>query len=339
MRVILALVAILLLAHFAITEPIAPDDEKAPPQKKASPKKENKLRNISVSTETNREVRAILQKNPLMMKDVQEYRQFKMSIYIQTSAAKVWNALISPKMVKRYYHMPLLTLDLKKGGDAVYGYKTPEGTQPLQEGKVLEVVQNEKLALSFLFTFQKDRPNFKPELFTSRVTYELNAYGDKLCQLTLIHDDFQPTDSTFLVVSEGWPVILSKLKTLLETGKPLLWPRGGYIGFEGGELTEEQLKKITEMDNVDTALEVLGLTEAAGVYVKDVVAKSPAAKSKTPLMPGDIIVAYNGQPVANYSKFQRIHVQTKAGETVTLKVNRKGKLLALKIKLAKGPSS
>jgi hypothetical protein len=46
-----------------------------------------------------------------------------------------------------------------------------------------------------------------------------------VCKLTVTHDDFPPGGPTLAVVREGWPEILSSLKSLLETGKPLVIPR------------------------------------------------------------------------------------------------------------------
>jgi hypothetical protein len=59
----------------------------------------------------------------------------------------------------------------------------------------------------------KDRP--------SRVTWEIERRGDT-CKLTLIHDDFDGETATYKSVGPGWNPVLSGLKTLLETGKPLV---------------------------------------------------------------------------------------------------------------------
>jgi hypothetical protein len=52
------------------------------------------------------------------------------------------------------------------------------------------------------------------------VTFELEPIGS-MVKLTVIHDDFEPGSEMLKGVSEGWPAILSGLKTLLETGEPL----------------------------------------------------------------------------------------------------------------------
>jgi len=54
----------------------------------------------------------------------------------------------------------------------------------------------------------------------SRVTWEIEPL-DEICRLTLIHDDFPSETRTFRSVGSGWPMVLSSLKSLLETGEPL----------------------------------------------------------------------------------------------------------------------
>jgi hypothetical protein len=52
------------------------------------------------------------------------------------------------------------------------------------------------------------------------VTWEIEPVGDT-CRLTLVHDDFPVETNTFRSVGSGWPLILSSLKSLLETGEGL----------------------------------------------------------------------------------------------------------------------
>jgi uncharacterized protein YndB with AHSA1/START domain len=57
----------------------------------------------------------------------------------------------------------------------------------------------------------------------SHVTYELSAAGSATTLLHLVHDDFDGPTATYSgsVHGGGWPLMLSSLKSLLETGKPL----------------------------------------------------------------------------------------------------------------------
>jgi uncharacterized protein YndB with AHSA1/START domain len=55
----------------------------------------------------------------------------------------------------------------------------------------------------------------------SRVTYELEDVGKGVTRLTVVHDGFSPESQVLQAISEGWPSVLSSLKTLLETGAAL----------------------------------------------------------------------------------------------------------------------
>ena len=48
---------------------------------------------------------------------------------------------------------------------------------------------------------------------------------DEMCRLTLVHDEFPSETATFKSVGGGWPLVLSSLKSLLETGEPLRMPQ------------------------------------------------------------------------------------------------------------------
>ena len=55
----------------------------------------------------------------------------------------------------------------------------------------------------------------------SRVTFELESLNDTLVKLVVIHDDLEKDPSMLNGVSNGWPLVLSNLKTFLETGRSL----------------------------------------------------------------------------------------------------------------------
>jgi hypothetical protein len=60
---------------------------------------------------------------------------------------------------------------------------------------------------------------------SSRVTYELSAIGPSTTKLHLVHDDFDRKTATYSGSVDGWPLMMSSLKSLLETGKPLATSR------------------------------------------------------------------------------------------------------------------
>jgi len=137
---------------------------------------------------------------------------FHYTIFIAKSAQDVWNALTQKQLVDRYYLAPLQTLELKKNGKIIYGSK-PE----LITGKIIEIDAPKKLVHSFVFAGSTD-----PETV---VSYKIQPVGDLMCSLSITHTGFPSENQSFLNISDGWPVIASSLKTVLETDKSLPWPK------------------------------------------------------------------------------------------------------------------
>jgi uncharacterized protein YndB with AHSA1/START domain len=107
---------------------------------------------------------------------------------------------------------PLLVLELKKGGRIVYGRDTA-----LIDGTVAEVDAPKKFSHTFRFAGDTG-----PETL---VTYEVEPVGDAMCVLHIAHTGFKEEGQALADITQGWPVIASSLKTLLETGHPLPWPK------------------------------------------------------------------------------------------------------------------
>jgi uncharacterized protein YndB with AHSA1/START domain len=136
--------------------------------------------------------------------------EFHYTLYIGKPAQEVWKGLVTKAAVDRYYMAPLHTLELKEGGKISYGTKSE-----LITGTILEADAPKKLVHSFNFAGSND-----PE---TRVTYEIEEVGKRMCSLTISHTGFTGENQTFANISGGWPAIASSLKSLLETGKPLPW--------------------------------------------------------------------------------------------------------------------
>ena len=92
-------------------------------------------------------------------------------------------------------------------------------------GKIIEIDPPHRLVLTWRNEFI---PEFKAE-GDSLLTYELEKQGEAV-KLTLIHEMEKPGSKMIEGVSNGWPMILSSLKSLLETGESLeasrTWPKG-----------------------------------------------------------------------------------------------------------------
>jgi hypothetical protein len=137
------------------------------------------------------------------------------NVYVAAPAETVWLWLVEPERTREYSLCCLRERPLAVGDPITFVSKL--GGQVIVEGVVEELVEGRKLAHSYQFQEEYPEP-------PSRVTFELLRYGDAMCCLQLRHEGLIPGGSTLASVSTSWDVILSSLKTLIETGKPLPWP-------------------------------------------------------------------------------------------------------------------
>jgi uncharacterized protein YndB with AHSA1/START domain len=138
---------------------------------------------------------------------------FTYEIYIGAPAAKVWKGLIDGDVTRQYVYGTRFNGQLKKG--APYAF-VGDGDFKVVDGEILEVEPEKWLVMTWKAHWDaavaKDR--------ASRVTYELSEAG-LLTRLRLVHDSFEAETATYSGSVEGWPLMLSSLKSILETGKPL----------------------------------------------------------------------------------------------------------------------
>jgi len=151
--------------------------------------------------------------------------EFVYVTYIETTPAKLWEALTSSAFTRRYWWNTEVKSDWKVGSP--FALVTNGTTTDV--GEVLEF--DPPLLLSYTFhhllneAAKKERP--------SRVTFVLEP-ACKLVKLMLTHEDFAEDSVVLGGISKGWPAILSGLKSLLETGKMLSIPPVA-LGIEGFE--------------------------------------------------------------------------------------------------------
>jgi uncharacterized protein YndB with AHSA1/START domain len=133
--------------------------------------------------------------------------------YIATTPEKLWQALTSGVFTRQYWFGRRVESDWQQGSKVTYWI---DESQADFTGKVLRVEPHRLLS----FTFQPEANKALREEPPSRVTFEIEPVGTSV-KLTTTHDELVPGGKVFEGISSGWPVILSTLKTLLETGKPL----------------------------------------------------------------------------------------------------------------------
>ena len=137
-------------------------------------------------------------------------------IYIKTTPERLWEAITDPDLRSRYSFGVRVDSDWKSGSR--YESVHPSGPTEIAAGENLEVDPPRRLVQSFNALWSDD---VKAE-GTSRVTWEIEPVGDDSCRLTVTHDQLREGANDELY--GGWPMILSGLKTLLETGENLTTP-------------------------------------------------------------------------------------------------------------------
>ncbi|MFN3650633.1 MAG: SRPBCC domain-containing protein [Armatimonadota bacterium] len=144
-------------------------------------------------------------------------------LYVGVPAEELWPWLVEPELTERYHLAPLL-LPLQAVGDPVQ-YVSKLGGTPVVEGTVQELVPGRRLVHSFAYA-AAENALLEPDP-PSRVELELVRCGDRMCCLELTHSRFHPASSAYNALEASWDVILSSLKTWVETGGPLPWPSRG----------------------------------------------------------------------------------------------------------------
>ena len=137
--------------------------------------------------------------------------EFVYTTYIETTAEKLWHALIDGDFTERYWFGHRVASDWEIGSPYKF---TKEGKNTIQ-GKVLTFEPPKRLSYSW--------DNLKPDMQherSSRVTFDLEPRGN-VVKLTVTHDNLDEGGKTFRDISGGWPMVIASLKSLLETGKPL----------------------------------------------------------------------------------------------------------------------
>ena len=112
-------------------------------------------------------------------------------IYVRTTQEALWEKVTDPDHTTRYFDLDRVAAE------------------------VVELDPPHRLVMTWAHTFD-DGVTEGP----SRVTWEIEPRG-AACLLRLVHDDFHGTTRVFEIAGTGWPVVLSNLKSLLETGEPM----------------------------------------------------------------------------------------------------------------------
>ena len=136
-------------------------------------------------------------------------------VEIATTPERLWKAITDPEQRSRYNFGARQTSDWSPGSR--YEMGAPGAPGALGEGENLVVDPPRRLVQTMRALWSDE---VKSEGF-SRVTWEIEPVGDS-CRLTVTHDQLREGANEELY--GGWPMILSGLKTWLETGELLTTP-------------------------------------------------------------------------------------------------------------------
>lgn len=139
--------------------------------------------------------------------------EFNYVTYIATTPDKLWHALTDTEFTRKYWMECTLVSDWKVGSPM----RMERGGRVMNECVVLESDPPRKLSYSWHSIHDADMKKEKP----SRVTFLLEPHGD-LVKLSVTHENFADGSTTLPSIAFGWPMVLSSLKSILETGHPLV---------------------------------------------------------------------------------------------------------------------
>lgn len=141
----------------------------------------------------------------------QEKTSFVYVTYIRSTPEKVFEALTKPEIARRYWGHENVS-DWKPGSTWEHVRANEQRTVELV-GKVVEVAPPTRLVITWANASQAADP-----ASYSRVSFDIAAY-EEMVRLTVTHDELEAGSGMAKGIQQGWPIVLSSLKSLLETGQ------------------------------------------------------------------------------------------------------------------------
>jgi uncharacterized protein YndB with AHSA1/START domain len=133
-------------------------------------------------------------------------------VFIKATPEAIWEAITTPGFTQRYYHGARITV-------TPVGYRSLGPNDEVWGDTAVEEFDPPRRLVHGWNSL------YDPELAgepRSRVTWEIEPREGGVCLLTVVHDQLERSPKTASSVSgEGWMGVLSGLKTLLETGRPM----------------------------------------------------------------------------------------------------------------------
>jgi uncharacterized protein YndB with AHSA1/START domain len=142
--------------------------------------------------------------------------EFVYTTFIKTTPEKLWHALTDRAFTESYWFGCSLTSDWKVGSPM----QMMRDGRVMNECVILESDPPRRLSYSWLTVFDEVMKKEQP----SRVTFVLEP-SQGAVKLTVTHEGFAEGSATLPSISTGWPLVLSSLKSILETGEPLAFEK------------------------------------------------------------------------------------------------------------------
>ncbi|WP_269932015.1 SRPBCC family protein [Aminobacter sp. HY435] len=131
--------------------------------------------------------------------------------YIRSTPEKVFEAIVQPELARRYWGHENVS-DWNRGSKWQHIRANDERTVELV-GEVVETMPPSRLVITWAAASQAADPDSH-----SRVTFDIVEY-DNMVRLTVTHDELEAGSGMAKGISQGWPIVLSSLKSFLETGQ------------------------------------------------------------------------------------------------------------------------
>jgi len=139
-----------------------------------------------------------------------EKTSFVYVTYIRSTPEKVFEAITKPEIARRYWGHENVSDWMP--GSAWQHVRANEQRTVQVVGKVVEVAPPTRLVITWASPSQAADP-----ASYSRVSFDVAAY-EEMVRLTVTHDELEAGSGMAKSIQQGWPIVLSSLKSLLETG-------------------------------------------------------------------------------------------------------------------------
>jgi uncharacterized protein YndB with AHSA1/START domain len=137
------------------------------------------------------------------------------AVFIRASAEQIWDAITKPEFTTKYFYGSAVDSTFEPG--APFLSWTADRSTKLVDGEIVESERPRRLRYTWRALYDEETAR-EPH---SRVTWEIEPQDGGFTKLTVVHDELEAAPKTAESVAGGWMFVLSGLKTLLETGKPL----------------------------------------------------------------------------------------------------------------------